>query len=231
MTLVSVVIPVHDGARHLAEAIESALAQEGPAVEVVVVDDGSTDASASMARSYAPDVRLLEREHAGPAAARNAGIAAARGTHIAFLDADDLMPRWAIAARLEEGGSVRAPADLVWGRVRCFVSPELGPAEAARLACPPGPVPGRIGGGLLIRRAACTALGPMPTHLRVGEFIAWAARAPELDLREREVEDVVLHRRLHRGNMGRGRPEARGDYARLLKEMLDRRRGASEASA
>lgn len=227
MTLVSIVIPVRDGERYLGEAIESALGQADVSVEVVVVDDGSTDESAAVARRYAPHLRLLERGRSGAAAARNAGVRCARGTHLAFLDADDVLPPRSVAARLEAAAQATAPPDFVWGRVRCFVSPDLDAREAAAIACPTEPIRGRLPGGLLLRRAAFDAIGPLPTHLRVGEFIAWAARAPELGMVELDIADVVLRRRLHRTNMGRTQRAARGDYALLLKEMLDRRRAAA----
>jgi glycosyltransferase involved in cell wall biosynthesis len=230
VTLISVVIPVHDGARYLGEAIESVLAQVDVAVDVVVVDDGSTDRSAAVAAAYAPDVRLLRRERSGAAAARNAGADAARGTQLAFLDADDVMAPRSIAARLEVAEAQESPPDLVWGRVRCFVSPDLSAEEAQRVSMAPHSLPGRLPGGLLVRHAAFDAVGPMPTHLRVGEFVAWAARAYELGLTELDISDVVLHRRLHRTNMGRTQRDARGDYARLLKEMLDRRRAAERSA-
>ena len=230
MTLVSVVIPVHDGERYLGEAIESVLAQADVAVDVVVVDDGSTDRSAAVAGGYAPDVRLLQRERGGAAAARNAGTQAARGTQLAFLDADDVMAPRSIASRLEAAEAQASPPDLVWGRVRCFVSPDLSAEEAQRVGLPPQSLPGRLPGGLLVRRAVFDAVGPLPTHLRVGEFVAWAARAYELGMTELDIADVVLHRRLHRTNMGRTQHDARGDYARLLKEMLDRRRAAERSA-
>ena len=78
--LVSVVIPVFDGERFLAEAIQSVLDQTYAPVEIIVVDDGSTDGSAGVARSFAA-VRLLEQDNAGPGAARNRGHAAARGSY------------------------------------------------------------------------------------------------------------------------------------------------------
>ena len=84
-------MPVYNGARFLAEAIESVLEQTYAPVELLVVDDGSTDDSAAIARSF-EGVRVIERTHEGPGAARNAGIAAARGEFVAFLDADDVMP-------------------------------------------------------------------------------------------------------------------------------------------
>lgn len=87
-TVVSVVVPVWNGARYLAECLESLLAQDHPHVEIVVVDDGSTDDSRSIAEQF-DGVRVLARDHAGLGASRNAGIEAATGTFIGFCDADD----------------------------------------------------------------------------------------------------------------------------------------------
>jgi glycosyltransferase involved in cell wall biosynthesis len=86
--LVSVIIPAHQAAEFLADAVASALAQHHTAVEVIVVDDGSTDGGAT-ALEPDPRVTVLRQSHEGVSAARNRGIAAARGDLIAFLDADD----------------------------------------------------------------------------------------------------------------------------------------------
>ena len=88
---VSVVIPAYNTARFLPEAIESVLGQTFTSYEVIVIDDGSTDATVSIARSFGERVRCLRQENQGPSAARNHGIAAARGEFVAFLDSDD---RW-----------------------------------------------------------------------------------------------------------------------------------------
>jgi glycosyltransferase involved in cell wall biosynthesis len=89
--VVSIVIPCYRQAHFLAEAIESALNQSYPKVEVIVVDDGSPDEAAAIAARY--PVRYLEQENAGLAAARNTGLAASRGEFVVFLDADDrLLP-------------------------------------------------------------------------------------------------------------------------------------------
>jgi glycosyltransferase involved in cell wall biosynthesis len=89
--LVSTIVPVHNGAATLARALESVLAQGDAPVELLVVDDGSTDASAAVAQRF-PEVRLLGQPQKGPAAARNAGIRAAAGELLAFNDADDSCP-------------------------------------------------------------------------------------------------------------------------------------------
>ena len=86
---VSVVMPVFNGATSITRAIASVLAQDFTDFEIIVVNDGSTDGTRDALHPFGEQIRLLEQGNAGPAVARNAGIAAARGEYIAFLDADD----------------------------------------------------------------------------------------------------------------------------------------------
>jgi len=88
---ISVVIPCYNGEPYLGEAIDSVLEQTYAPREVLVVDDGSTDSSASIAGSYGPPVRVLSQENRGESAARNRGLDEAVSPWVAFLDADD---RW-----------------------------------------------------------------------------------------------------------------------------------------
>lgn len=88
--LVSVVVPVFNAAPYLRESIDSVLGQDYPAIELILVDDGSDDGSVEILRSYGNRVRLIDQPRAGPAAARNRGVRAARADYIAFQDADDV---------------------------------------------------------------------------------------------------------------------------------------------
>lgn len=103
MPQISVVIPTYNCDRYLAQAIESALSQSLSACEVIVIDDGSTDATPEVLRHYQPQIRSVRQVNQGVAIARNHGIDLAQGQWVAFLDADDflfpdaLMARWAIA--------------------------------------------------------------------------------------------------------------------------------------
>src|SRR2546425_10651809 len=87
---VSVVIPVYNGEQYLADAIQSVRDQTYQNVEVIVVDDGSTDESADVAKKFGEAIRYVHQSNGGVGKARNTGIAAARGAYLAFLDQDDL---------------------------------------------------------------------------------------------------------------------------------------------
>lgn len=117
--LVSILIPCHNAAPWLAETLESALAQTWPHKEILVVDDGSTDESAKIARTYAGHgVHLIVQENRGASAARNRAQREAKGNFFQFLDADDLISPEKISAQIALLST--RPAGMVatcaWGR-------------------------------------------------------------------------------------------------------------------
>jgi glycosyltransferase involved in cell wall biosynthesis len=102
---ISVVIPCYNAERFLAETIETALAQTIQPLEIIVVDDGSSDGSAAVARSFGNSVRLLQQTNQGESVARNNGIEASRGEWIALLDSDDLWDPRKLEKQVELIGS------------------------------------------------------------------------------------------------------------------------------
>ncbi len=102
---VTAVIPTYNRAWTLAEAVESVLAQDYPAIEAIVVDDGSTDDTPSILGRYGDRIRVIRQENRGVSAARNRGIGEARGVYIAFLDSDDLWRPGKISAQVAFFGS------------------------------------------------------------------------------------------------------------------------------
>jgi len=111
----TIIIPTFNRAELLDQAIQSALAQTYTNREILVVDDGSSDDTRSVASKYGPGIRYLRQENQGKAAALNRGIAAAEGEVIAILDDDDLYPQWTLAKHAE--ALARNPtADFSFGR-------------------------------------------------------------------------------------------------------------------
>jgi glycosyltransferase involved in cell wall biosynthesis len=221
--LVSTVVPVYNAERYLAAAVESVLAQRHRPLELIVVDDGSTDGTAAVARRFGDALRYEYQANAGQSEARNRGLALARGPLLAFLDADD---RWMPDKLVLQVAALTAepPLEAVFGHVRQFVSPDLSPAAAARIRYHAEVMPGHVPGAMLIRREAWERVGGFDARWHIGEFVHWWARATELGLRWRMLPEVVLERRLHEDNQGiRGRAES-VQYVRILKAALDRRR-------
>src|SRR3954468_8200241 len=145
---ISVVIPVFNGERFLQEALDSVFAQDVPGLEILVVDDGSTDGTEAIARRYGARVSCIRQENRGQASATNVGIRLARAPLVSVLDADDVWEPGALAALQRD--LVSAPdADIVSGLTR-----------RSRDGRPLGdPFPGLFFGSSLIRRSMFERVG------------------------------------------------------------------------
>jgi len=226
VTAISVLIPCFNAERHVGEAIESALLQSAPPLEVVVIDDGSTDASVEIVRGFGSRVSCYSQANGGISVARNAGLARATGEWIAYLDADDVWPSDSLAERA--AALVADPsADLVSGLVEQFVSPELSDAEKARLIVPSGKMRGRLASAMLIRREVFARVGEFDPKIRLGETMDWVARADAAGVRSLHLDHVVLRRRIHTTNSTQNGADLKADYLRVLRSAIERRRAES----
>lgn len=225
---VSVVIPAHNAERYLGEAIDSALGQTVPPLEVVVVDDGSDDRTAEVARAFGERVRCHSQPQGGIGAARNRGVELARGEYIAFLDSDDIwLPR---KLELQLAAFTADPRpDVVFAFMRQFISRDVDQEVAGRLALRDGADPGYVPSAVIAPREVFGRVGAFDTGLRVGEFMDWMARARELRLREHVVPEQLIWRRVHGANTTLRERENLSDFAHILKSALDRRRAEAGA--
>jgi glycosyltransferase involved in cell wall biosynthesis len=120
--LVSIIIPCFNAEPWVAAAVESALAQTWKEIEIIAINDGSSDGSKAVLQGYAgPRVQVIDQPNQGAAAARNAGLRAARGEFIQFLDADDLLTPTKIANQLSllETRGTGFVGTARWARFRC----------------------------------------------------------------------------------------------------------------
>jgi glycosyltransferase involved in cell wall biosynthesis len=224
---ISVMIPVYNGEAYLGEAVQSVLAQSYRPIEIVVVDDGSDDASATVARRFGDAVRYERQPRCGNGAARNRAVALATGELFTFLDADDRLVPGALqrlAGVLERDPSLQA----VYGHVREFVSPDVDAEALARLRPPIDRIAGCLPTNMLIRRDAFLRVGGFATDLRVGVTVDWSARARELGMATILLDDVLFERRLHADNNGLREREHASHYLQVVKAALDRRRAAAD---
>ena len=216
---VAVVIPALNAERFIASAIESVLAQRA-ALELIVVDDGSSDATREIVERYRPHARVLRSEGAGPGAARNHGIRNSESELIAFLDADDAWVAGSLALRtraLAENPAI----DLAFGHTAQFRDgePRSTPPQLHAVALPSAAV---------IRREVFRRVGMFREDLVAGEFIDWMRRAHDAGARELMLAEHVVWRRVHDDNLGvRRRSESRAALLRVVKASLDQRRAAA----
>jgi len=220
---INVIIPVYNGERYLAETIESVLAQTYRPVEVIVVDDGSTDESARIAKSFGFSIRYYYQPNLGTAAALNRGIELACGDYFAFLGADDLWTEDRI--RLQMAAFDAHPnVDIVSGHVKQFLSPELDESVKRKIHYSIELIPGHVLPAMLIKREVFFRVGLFETNWEVGAEMSWYLRAMEIGLHIMILPDLVLLRRLHESNKGITKRRFITERAQILKASLDRRR-------
>ena len=217
--MVSVVVASFNGERYLRETLESVFAQEYDSFEVVLVDDGSSDGTADIARSF--PLRYVYQENAGLPAARNAGVALATGELIAFVDDDDLWPRTKLAV---QANYLRDHHEVgcVLGRNEWIVEDGVEPPKLER-----DPIFDELGGiqlvTMMIRRSAFEALGGFDPTYRYAEDRDLFIRMREHGIAYAVLPELVLYKRLHGSNMTMNRPESH-PLLWSLKEKLDRSR-------
>ncbi len=215
---VSVVIPVHDGEAFVAEAVASALGQHPTPIEVLVVDDGSRDGSAGVARRAGATV--LDQSQGGPGAARNAGAATARGDLVAFLDADDRMEPDRLARQVALLHA-RSDAIGVFGMIGHLV---FDPATDQWRRAAEAPNEGLLPSTLTVRRAPFLATGGFAEDLRAGELIDWVVRCRAAGQDLPVLPDVVALRRIHADNLTRDPDALRRGYLDVARRAVERRR-------
>lgn len=230
MSDVSVIVPVRDGERYLAQALESILGQTRPPDEVILVDDGSTDGTRGIAERYAARVRYLSQPPTGTASAFNRGVREARGSLIASLDADDL---W-VQDKLElQVAALRDDPrlELVFCHVEPFYSPELDERQRGSVRAAMGTLTGYMRGAMLGRREAIERVGPFDERWRVGDFVEWHTRAEDAGVRMAVLPQTLMRRRVHLNNDSRVAGDGRRDFARVVRAVRDRRRAAGGGDA
>lgn len=227
---VTAVIPVYNGQRYLGEAIDSALAQDYRAMEVLVIDDGSTDSSAEIARSYGERIRYYYQRNEGLSAAQNAGVAGCQGDYIAYLDCDDLWVPGKISLQMDVF-RLKPATDMVFGHVEQFYSRKTSTARRGDMPVAPEVMAGYSTGTMLARLDVFQRVGLFSPEFRVGEFLDWYARANDAGLVSVMLKEVLLKRRIHAENMGVRDRDKRSDYLRVFKASLDRRRHKSPSDS
>lgn len=221
--LVSIIIPALNAERFIADAIESILAQDVEPLEVVVIDDGSSDATAAIAGRYGPPVRCISQANRGLPGARNRGLAEARGDLIGFCDADDMFMPGCLKLQLEKLAA-HPDKDLVVGR---YVNETMVSAPGEAMAFTPLEASDDYIMSMsvsLVRRHVFDRVGRFDEEMRHCDDWDWFMRAREAQVPILFHPGCIMRRRLHDGNMTRNEDASRRYRALMLKRSLDRRR-------
>jgi glycosyltransferase involved in cell wall biosynthesis len=227
-SLISCIVPVFNGEKYLAEALDSILAQTYRPLEIIVADDGSTDGTAAAVAEYGSQICYLKQSNAGPATARNLGLSVARGDFVAFLDADDL---WHPEKLERQAARFRARPELDYcvTHAKNFWIPELSEEHDKfrdhRIA---KALPAYVTGSLLVRRELLTRVGFFDPSLGHGDSMELFLRATDHGAVGELMSDVLLYRRLHHTNRIRQLAAAsRNEFLQIIKTSIDRRRQSS----
>ncbi len=225
-TMISCIIPAHNAERFLQEALDSVLAQTYRPIEVVVVDDGSSDGTADVARSAGDSVVYIHQANAGASAARIRGIEATTGDLISLLDADDVWLPEKLERQVAEF-SARPELDALFTHVQNFWIDELREeAERFRDHRIAKPLPGYVADTMMVRRSAFARFGPFE-RVHHGEVTEWILRARHAGATIDILPDVLTRRRLHQSNLSRVlQDRSRDRFLHIVKAHLDRERGA-----
>jgi glycosyltransferase involved in cell wall biosynthesis len=230
--LVSVVIPAYNAEAYLGDAIESVLAQTYPRVELIVVDDGSTDATGEIAEGF-PGAKVIGQENAGPAIARNRGFAASTGELIAFHDADDVMVPDKLEVQVEclladDGiGVVMGEQEVVveqGSELPFWVEGSSAQSEMPTRPAEHSDEPLIHPMTMLMRREVFELVGPFDAAVCPAEDIDWALRSIEVGIETARLPRVVLRRRVHPQSLTQNTAAARAGLFRAFKARIERRR-------
>lgn len=219
--LVSVIIPVYNGERYLGEAIESVLAQDHQPIEVIVVDDGSTDNTEAIAKRYGSDIIYARQQKRGPATARNKGLEMSHGEFIGFLDADDLWSEHNLSlhlVRLVEDPSL----EIVLGLSQVMRLQDGD--DKATFKKWHDPILLFLFGAAVVRRSVFKKVGCFDETLHHNEDTDWFMRVREMGISIAIIQEVSLFYRRHESNMTHDSVTRNRYFIKALKKSIDRRR-------
>jgi glycosyltransferase involved in cell wall biosynthesis len=222
--LVSIIMPVHNGERYIAQAIESALKDFYRPIEVIVVDDGSSDNTAQIIEQF-EDVSYIYQDNGGVASARNKGITVSRGEIIAFMDCDDIWQPNRLTVSVSYFHQ-HPEIGYVLGKQMMFLEPGCGvpPWVEPHWLVEPQDVSSTA--ALTVRRATFARVGLFNEEYRSGEDTEWLVRASETGVSMARLPEVVIHRRIHGGNLSTKTLQMRkANLMRIARESIRRQQG------
>ncbi len=197
---VSVVITSFNSEEYINESISSVKAQIFSPLEIILIDDGSNDKTIEIAKRH-KEVQVHSQKNMGPSSARNKGLEISNGSHIAYLDADDLWEANKLKLQVEFIEN-NPNINIVAGKMQEFKGKEVDEAKLCPLlSC------------ILIEKKVFTEIGKFDEKLRVSEDSEWLLRANKNNIKIHYLEEVIIKKRKHNKNIS-------SDTLKVHKELL-----------
>jgi len=229
--LVSVVIPVKNGARFISDAIESVLRQDYWPVEIIVVDGQSTDNTPEVVKQYESVKYILQENDPGIASARNLGIDSSRGEFIAFISSDDYWEKAKL--RLQVRSLVEHPEfQYSITRVRFFLEPGSEIPRGFKRELLESDYVGPMPETLFARKSLFQRIGKFDTTLSLLEDNDWFARAKDSNIPMCVIDQVLVHKRVHQSNIStapENGPIITREFLKVMKQSIDRKRKSANS--
>lgn len=216
--LISVIIPVKNGQNYIKEAIEN-IKKQDMNVEIIVVDDCSTDNTVEIAESYG--CKIVKHEVSkGQVAGKNSGLKVAQGKYIMFHDHDDIMQDGALKRLYDE---FEPDIMAVEAKVQDWYSSDLSEEERTKTPIKQEPYWGLFTGAILIRKEAFDKIGFFNEAVHTGEIIEWQSKMDSNGFKIKKIDFVSTQRRVHTTNFGKTNQKTEfKNYAAILRAKLKR---------
>lgn len=217
---VSILITAYNVEKYLAEAIESALNQTYSNIEIIAVNDGSTDNSLQVLQLYKDKIVIIDQENQGLSKALNIGLKRATGELITFLDGDDILIKDKLERQLKEFEN-NPDLEATFGSMEQFLSPDL-IEYTDKFRFQTGKMEFKSKMTILIRSEAFKKYGLFP-DIKLQDFIVWFDNAQSKGLIFNQTSDLVVYRRIRENSLSQS-PDYYPQLLKYLKEKIRHKR-------
>ncbi|BAQ61473.1 glycosyltransferase [Geminocystis sp. NIES-3708] len=219
--LISVIIPAFNAEKYLKDAIESVIKQNYQPLEIILIDDGSTDNTAKIAKSF-QNIKYIYQENSGPAIARNNGIKIAGGDYIAFLDQDDLWTPNKLSLQINY---LKDHSDIsyVLGQQKIFLESGIEKPKWLKQEYLETITPAYLLSALLTRKSIFNQIGYFDSSYKHGNDSDWLLKTIDARLSMYIIPEIVLLKRIHDANQSHNIEEMKSDVLSFLRASIQRK--------
>ncbi|MBL1211027.1 glycosyltransferase family A protein [Geminocystis sp. GBBB08] len=219
--LISVIIPAFNAEKYLKEALESVIKQNYHPLEIILIDDGSTDNTAKIAKSF-QNIKYIYQENSGHAIARNNGIKIAKGEFIAFLDADDLWTPNKLSLQINYLNE-HPDINYVLGQQKIFLESGIKKPKWLKDEYLDNAIPAYLLSALLTRKSIFNQIGYFDSSYKHGNDSDWLLKTIDARLSMYIIPEIVLLKRIHDANQSHNIEEMKSDVLSFLRASIKRK--------